>query len=55
MLAPDFIKGEHGGVKDLDISINPVLTVTINKPCLIGYIVEPFPAFPLYEIDYSGM
>jgi hypothetical protein len=23
------------------------MTLTIRKPCIIGYIVEPFPAFPL--------
>ena len=25
--------------------------IVIRKPCILGYVVEPFPAFPLRELD----
>ena len=34
--------------QNLEIKKAPLM-VTIRKPCVIGYIVEPFPAFPLYQ------
>ena len=36
------------GLEDL---VGNSARIVIRKPCILGYVVEPFPAFPLRELD----